>query len=70
MAKQSRATKAKRKAAHQWRLKQAAKLLSLFEDMNKRPAETVEELGQWATSPEGRRYIEQFHDENGHVIPD
>jgi hypothetical protein len=70
MAKRSRTTKAVREAARPYRLKQAEKLLSLFEDMNKRPARTMEELTQWAISPEGARYLAQFQDADRHIVPD
>jgi hypothetical protein len=39
---------------HQYRLRQAEKLLAGFEGAHCRPARNVEELTAWVTSPEGR----------------
>jgi hypothetical protein len=39
---------------HQYRLRQAEKLLAVFEGAHGRPARSVEELTAWVTSPEGR----------------
>ena len=57
-------------AGEKWRLKQVEKVLSLFEDVHGRPARSPEELEQWAASPEGQRYIAEFSDKDGHIIPD
>jgi hypothetical protein len=52
------------------RLKQAQKILDLFADVHGRPARTPEELEKWAASPDGKRYLADFHDLEGKVIPD
>lgn len=41
--------------AKAYRVAQAQKLLDLFEGAKGRPAKTVEELTEWAGSPEGRK---------------
>lgn len=69
MASQKRKTKMA-EAAEKYQLKQAEKILSLFEDMHGRPARTMEELDAWAGSPDGKRYLADFHDRQGKVIPD
>jgi hypothetical protein len=56
--------------ANQRRLRQAAKILSLFEDVHGYPARTMEELTKWAVSPEGKRYVADFKDQSGHTVPD
>jgi hypothetical protein len=57
-------------AAEKYRLKQAEKILSLFEDVHGHPARTMEELNKWATSLDGERYLANFQDRFGHIIPD
>jgi hypothetical protein len=56
--------------ADKWRLKQAEKILDLFKDAHGRPARTIQELEDWACSPDGRRYRKDFQDRDGKIIPD
>ena len=63
-------TKKERSDAEKYRLRIAEKILSLFEDVHGRPAHNMEELEQWTVSPDGRRYLDAFHDKQGHIIPD
>jgi|SRR5262252_4477221 len=44
-------------AAHQHRLRKAERILRLFEEANRRPARTMEELNAWAASPEGKQWL-------------
>jgi hypothetical protein len=60
----------KKSDAQKYRLMQVEKLLSLFEDANGRPADTIEELDQWIGSVDGKSYLSTFHDKSGKIIPD
>jgi hypothetical protein len=52
-------------------LKRAEKILSLFADANGRPPISMEELTNWSTSPDGKRYLDSFRDKKtGHMVPD
>jgi hypothetical protein len=42
------------RVAEAYRLRQAQKLLDVFEDANGHPARTLLELEQWAVSPQGK----------------
>ena len=55
--------------AEQYRLKQAEKLLALFEEAQERPALTLEELADWVASPGGKRTLEAASDPLGKIIP-
>jgi hypothetical protein len=55
--------------AERYRLAQAQKLLDVFEGANGRPASTVEELAQWAASPEGRAALAYDRTKDGKIIP-
>jgi hypothetical protein len=61
--------KMKRRAYHH-RLRQIEKILSLFEDVHRRPARTIEKLDAWVGSPEGSRYLDAFRDTKGKIIRD
>jgi len=56
--------------ADQWRIKQAEKLLALFEGAHGRPARTTEELAQWADSAEGKAAMAYDTTPDGKIIPD
>jgi hypothetical protein len=51
-----------------YRLRQAEKILSLFETAHGRPARSIDELNQWVASPEGSRILADGPD--GSIIPD
>ena len=56
--------------AHQYRLKQAQKLLSLFEGAHGRPARTMSELEEWAISAEGKAACAYDRTPDGKIIAD
>jgi hypothetical protein len=56
--------------AEAYRLRQAQKLLDLFEGANGRPAETMDELTQWCVSPAGKAAMAYDHTADGKIIPD
>jgi hypothetical protein len=60
----------KKSDAAKYRLRQAQKLLDLFEDANGRPAKDGDELSAWFASPEGRKAIAYDCDKEGKIIPD
>jgi hypothetical protein len=53
--------------AEAYRLKQAQKLLDVFEEMNGRPAATPEELNNWAGSPQGRAALSEHKGNDGKI---
>lgn len=58
------------KDAEKYRLDQARKLLSLFEDAHGRPARTTEELGEWLQSPQGEAATKDDRLPDGTINPD
>jgi hypothetical protein len=54
---------------HNYRLAQAQKLLDVFEEAHGRPAQTYEELEDWAGSPEGKAALAYHRTPNGTIIP-
>jgi hypothetical protein len=59
-----------KEAAHQHRLRQAGKLLSLFEDAHGRAARTMKELEAWVGSLEGKAATAYDRTPDGKIIPD
>ncbi len=57
-------------AAEAFRLRQAQKLLDLFEGAHGRPAITLEELEHWVGSAEGKAVLADHHTREGKIIPD
>jgi hypothetical protein len=55
--------------AHQYRLAQAQKILDVSEDAHGRPADTLEELTAWASSPEGKAALAYDRTPDGKIIP-
>jgi hypothetical protein len=55
--------------AHRYRLAVAQKMLDVFEDAHGRPARTLEELSDWAASPEGRAALAYDRKPDGTIIP-
>lgn len=56
--------------ARKWQLAQVEKILRLFKDAHGSGAKTVEELGEWAKSPEGKAALAYNLDKGGKIIPD
>jgi len=56
--------------ADKYRVRQAQKLIDLFTGARGRPPATVEELGEWCKSPEGRRATPYHRTPDGKIIPD
>lgn len=55
--------------AEAYRLRQAQKLLELFEGANGRPAKTMDELTQWCMSPAGKAATAYDRSPDGKIIP-
>jgi len=53
--------------ADQYRLKQAEKMLAVYREVHGRPASTMEELSNWATSAQGKATLLT---RDGKIIPD
>ncbi len=56
--------------AHRYRLRQAEKLLDLFEDANGRPPKSTDELAWWVASPAGKAATAYDKSTDGRIIPD
>jgi hypothetical protein len=56
-------------AADAHRLAQVRKLLDVFESEHGRPARTVQELNEWAASPEGKAALAYDRTPDGNIIP-
>jgi len=57
-------------AADAHRLAQVRKLLDAFEGAHGRPARTVQELNEWAASPEGMSALAYDRTPDGNIIPE
>ncbi len=55
------------KAAEAYRLKQAQKMLDLFEVAHGRPATTIEELVRWAGTVEGKAVLADRRNQDGKI---
>jgi hypothetical protein len=58
-----------REAGERHRLRQAQKLLDLFEDAHGKTATSQEELESWLASPDGRAALAYDLDAEGKIIP-
>jgi hypothetical protein len=55
--------------ANKYRLMQAKRLLKIFEEAHGYPAQSVEALSAWITSPEGRKALAPRGGSDGKIIP-
>jgi hypothetical protein len=58
-----------REAVLVYRIKRAQKLLDVFEEINGRPAQTVQELEIWVASPAGKAALSENEGQGGTIIP-
>jgi hypothetical protein len=60
----------KKSDADKWRLRQAQKLLKLFEDAHGREMTSADDLRAWFKSPQGKAALAPHLDKDGKLIPD